>query len=91
MVACCEEDAETRSTLAAGDEVQVTHDDFSRVLAGPFCTALLGEMGAEVIKIEMPGRGDDSRQFSPFRDGESGLFMLVNKAKKNLLHSEHQK
>ncbi len=58
--------------------------DLSRVLAGPFCTALLGEMGAEVIKIEMPGRGDDSRQFSPFRDGESGLFMLVNKAKKSV-------
>ena len=58
--------------------------DLSRVLAGPFCTALLGEMGAEVIKIEMPGRGDDSRQFSPFRGGESGLFMLVNKAKKSV-------
>lgn len=54
------------------------------MLAGPFCTALLAEMGAEVIKIEAPGRGDDSRQFLPFKNGESGLFMLVNKAKKSV-------
>jgi crotonobetainyl-CoA:carnitine CoA-transferase CaiB-like acyl-CoA transferase len=54
------------------------------VLAGPFCTALLAEMGADVIKIEAPGRGDDARQFLPFKNGESGLFMLVNKAKKSV-------
>lgn len=41
-------------------------------------------MGADVIKIETPGRGDDARQFLPFRGGESGLFMLVNKAKKSV-------
>jgi crotonobetainyl-CoA:carnitine CoA-transferase CaiB-like acyl-CoA transferase len=58
--------------------------DLSRVLAGPFCTALLAEMGADVIKIETPGRGDDARQFLPFKGGESGLFMLVNKAKKSV-------
>ena len=54
------------------------------MLAGPYCTALLAEMGADVIKIETPGRGDDSRQFLPFKGGESGLFMLVNKAKKSV-------
>lgn len=58
--------------------------DLSRVLAGPFCTALLAEMGAEVIKIETPGRGDDARQFLPFQGGESGFFMLINKAKKSV-------
>jgi crotonobetainyl-CoA:carnitine CoA-transferase CaiB-like acyl-CoA transferase len=58
--------------------------DLSRVLAGPYCTALLAEMGADVIKIEMPGRGDDAREFLPFKGGESGLFMLVNKAKKSV-------
>lgn len=40
--------------------------DLTRVLAGPFCTMLLGDMGAEIIKIETPGHGDDSRRYPPF-------------------------
>jgi crotonobetainyl-CoA:carnitine CoA-transferase CaiB-like acyl-CoA transferase len=58
--------------------------DLSRVLAGPFCTALLADMGAEVIKIEQPGRGDDSRHFAPFRNGESGYFISLNRGKKSI-------
>ncbi len=58
--------------------------DLSRMLAGPFCTALLADLGAEVVKVEAPGRGDDARHFAPFRRGESAYFMLINRGKKGL-------
>lgn len=58
--------------------------DLTRVLAGPFCTALLADAGAEVIKIENPSGGDDARAFSPRAGGESGYFMLLNRGKKSL-------
>lgn len=58
--------------------------DLSRMLAGPFCTALLADVGAEVIKIEAPGVGDDARQFAPRKGGESGYFMLLNRGKKSI-------
>jgi formyl-CoA transferase len=59
--------------------------DLSRVLAGPFCTLLLGDMGAEIIKIEVPGQGDDSRQYPPFVGSESAYFMNLNRNKKSLV------
>jgi CoA:oxalate CoA-transferase len=55
--------------------------DLSRVLAGPHCTALLADLGAEVIKFEVPGHGDDSRHLGPFKDGESVYFGLINRGK----------
>jgi CoA:oxalate CoA-transferase len=58
--------------------------DLSRVMSGPFCTAMLADLGAEVIKIEMPGAGDDSRHFGPFQDDESAYFMLLNRGKKSM-------
>ncbi|MCX6354142.1 MAG: CaiB/BaiF CoA-transferase family protein [Candidatus Aureabacteria bacterium] len=59
--------------------------DFTRVLAGPFCTMILGDMGAEVIKIEQPGKGDDTRAFGPpFAKGESAYFLSVNRNKKSI-------
>lgn len=58
--------------------------DFSRVLAGPYCTMLLADMGAEVIKIERPAVGDDTRHFGPFQNGESGYFMFLNRGKKSI-------
>ena len=58
--------------------------DLTRMLAGPFCTALLADAGAEVIKVERPGSGDDARQFPPKKGGESGYFMLLNRGKKSI-------
>ncbi|MBN6185417.1 CoA transferase [Aneurinibacillus sp. BA2021] len=58
--------------------------DFTRVLAGPYCTMLLADMGAEVIKIEKPGTGDDTRSFGPFQQDESGYFAFLNRGKKSM-------
>lgn len=58
--------------------------DLSRVLAGPYCTMMLADMGAEVIKIEVPKVGDDSRGFPPFIDGESAYFKNMNRNKKGI-------
>lgn len=57
--------------------------DLSRVLAGPYATALLADLGAEVIKLEPPS-GDDYRHVGPFREGESALFTLNNRGKKSI-------
>ena len=66
--------------------------DLTRVLAGPFCTMLLGDMGAEIIKIEVPGQGDDSRRYPPFIGEESAYFMNLNRNKKSLvLNLKHPK
>jgi crotonobetainyl-CoA:carnitine CoA-transferase CaiB-like acyl-CoA transferase len=58
--------------------------DLTRVLAGPYCAMLLGDMGAEVIKVEEPGKGDDTRGWPPFAGGESTYFMSVNRNKKSV-------
>ncbi len=58
--------------------------DFTRVLAGPLCTMLLGDMGAEVIKIEDPRHGDDTRDWAPFVGGWSTYYLSVNRNKKSV-------
>ena len=58
--------------------------DLSRVMSGPYCTALLADLGAEVIKVETPGSGDDSRHFGPFVGEASVYFALLNRAKKSM-------
>lgn len=59
--------------------------DMSRALAGPYCTEMLADMGADVVKIEQPGKGDDSRHWGPpFQGGESSYFMSVNRNKRSL-------
>jgi len=58
--------------------------DLTRVLAGPFCTMILSDLGAEVIKVEIPGVGDDSRTFGPFLNNRSLYFLSINRAKKSV-------
>ncbi len=58
--------------------------DVSQLVSGPYCSMLLGDLGAEVIKVEPPG-GDMSRQFGPFLNGESAFFMSVNRNKKGVV------
>ena len=67
--------------------------DLTRVLAGPFCTMMLGDMGADVIKIEEPAHGDESRGWAPIVGEWSSYFLGVNRNKKSvaldLKHPEH--
>ena len=66
--------------------------DMTRVLAGPFCGMILADMGADVIKIEEPDKGDDSRGFGPFVKGESAYYMNLNRNKRGItLNLKHPK
>jgi crotonobetainyl-CoA:carnitine CoA-transferase CaiB-like acyl-CoA transferase len=59
--------------------------DLTRVLAGPFATMLLADLGAEVVKVERPGDGDETRHLEPLQDGESHYFMSVNRGKRGIV------
>ena len=58
--------------------------DFSRVLAGPYCSMVLGDMGARIVKVEPLGSGDDTRQYGPFMGQESAYFMSINRNKESV-------
>lgn len=58
--------------------------DLTRVLAGPYATMILGDLGADIIKIEMPVKGDDARAFGPYLNGESAYFMSLNRNKRSM-------
>ncbi|MBV8133780.1 MAG: CoA transferase [Alphaproteobacteria bacterium] len=62
----------------------ITIIDLSRILAGPYCTLLLAELGARVIKVEPPQQGDDARQYGPFKNGKSAYFASVNRGKESI-------
>jgi crotonobetainyl-CoA:carnitine CoA-transferase CaiB-like acyl-CoA transferase len=63
----------------------ITVLDLTRVLSGPYCTMLLADMGARVLKIEQPGRGDDTRAWGPpFLEGESAYFLSINRNKESV-------
>src|SRR5262245_52781803 len=59
--------------------------DLTRVLSGPYCAMQLGDLGAEVIKVERPGEGDDTRSFAPpFQGDQAAYFLSVNRNKKSM-------
>ena len=59
--------------------------DLTRVMTGPYCTMMLGDLGAEITKVELPGRGDDTRAWGPpFIEGESAYFLSVNRNKRSI-------
>jgi CoA:oxalate CoA-transferase len=63
----------------------ITIVDLSRILAGPYCTMLMAELGARVIKVEAPGSGDDARAYGPFKNGKSTYFASVNRGKESIV------
>jgi CoA:oxalate CoA-transferase len=69
---------------ASGPLSGITVVDLSRILAGPYCTLLMAELGARVIKVEPPGKGDDARAYGPFASGKSTYFMSVNRGKESI-------
>ena len=82
---------QTSNTPSALDGITVL--DLTRVLSGPYCTMMLADMGARVIKVEQPGKGDDTRGWGPpFQNGESAYFLSINRNKEsvtlNLKHPE---
>ena len=58
--------------------------DLTRVVAGPYAGSILGDFGAEVIKIEVPEKGDDARSYGPYRNGESVYYANLNRKKKGI-------
>jgi formyl-CoA transferase/CoA:oxalate CoA-transferase len=58
--------------------------DLTRVLSGPYCSLTLADLGAEIIKVEIPGRGDDTRAYPPFINGVSSYFLSINRNKKSV-------
>jgi crotonobetainyl-CoA:carnitine CoA-transferase CaiB-like acyl-CoA transferase len=79
---------DTESTTHAptdGPLAGLTVLDLTRVLSGPYCSMMLGDMGARVIKVEQPGRGDDTRGWGPpFQNGESAYFLSINRNKESV-------
>jgi formyl-CoA transferase len=72
-----------KSLLGPLDNVRVL--DLTRVVAGPYCAMFLGDLGAEVVKVEQPGAGDDTRGWGPpFTGGESAYYLCINRNKKSL-------
>lgn len=70
--------------MSSGPLADLVIVDLSRVLAGPYATMVLSDLGARVIKVEIPGLGDDSRHIGPFRNGKSAYFTSINRGKESI-------
>ena len=70
--------------MSKGPLSGITVVDLSRILAGPYCTLLMAELGARVIKVEPPEKGDDARHYGPFLKGRSAYFMSINRGKQSI-------
>ncbi|MFZ7102160.1 MAG: CaiB/BaiF CoA transferase family protein [Peptococcaceae bacterium] len=70
--------------MKTGALAGITVIDLTRVLAGPYCSMLLADMGANVIKVELPQKGDDSRGFYPMVNGESAYYLNLNRNKRSI-------
>jgi len=78
------EGAEADTARPTGPLSGITVVDLTRVLAGPYCTMVMADLGARVIKVEQPGSGDDSRAFGPFLKGVSAYFLSLNRGKESI-------
>ncbi len=78
------EQTASETTSQAGPLSGITVVDLSRILAGPYCTLMMAELGARVIKVETPGTGDDARHYGPFVNGKSAYFQSVNRGKQSI-------
>src|SRR5574340_1399422 len=73
----------TNGSIGALDGIRIL--DLTRILAGPLCAMMLGDMGADVIKVEPPGTGDDTRTWGPpFVGGEAAYFLGLNRNKRSI-------
>jgi len=77
--------SETDNSSWAGPLKDIRVLDLTRVLAGPAASLALADLGAEVLKIEPPGAGDETRTFPPFRNGESHYYLAINRGKKSIV------
>ncbi len=73
-----------RTSVAAGPLAGITVVDLTRILSGPYCTMMLCDLGARVIKVERPGSGDDARAIGPFTAAGSAYFASVNRGKESV-------
>lgn len=74
----------TNPSIPSGPLAGIVVIDLSRILAGPYCTLLMAEMGARVIKVEPPKGGDDARAYGPFVKGKSAYFASINRGKESI-------
>ncbi|MGB3721484.1 MAG: CaiB/BaiF CoA-transferase family protein [Pacificimonas sp.] len=76
--------ASDSAAATTGPLTGLTVIDLTRVLAGPYCTMVLADLGARVIKVERPETGDDARHIGPFKDGKSAYFTSINRGKQSI-------